>query len=607
VIWLGLDGLDPEWMDRLSAEGKVPNWSKLVSEGASAKLSSFMPILSPIVWTTQATGVGPDVHRVLDFQEIDPQSGEKVPISGRSRAVAALWNVASAAGRHVGVVGWWATHPAESVAGGFFVSDRAAPISFSAGTLSGAAFPPALDAAIGTIASRDGRIEAADLAGYVGMPPSGIAARLASPDGMKDPVFALGRILASTRVYQRIARELYDRDLPDFMTVYFEGTDAIGHVFASYAPPRLPCVSEPDAVRYGNAAIVYYETIDAILGQWMRRAREDGATLLVTSDHGFKWGAERPCERSSSEWSTAAFWHRPDGVIAAWGSGVAPGRDRSHPSVFDVAPTVLALLGLPADPRMPGRPIRSLFPEIANLAPARELETPTERVTAVPPTAAQVSEDTKKLVSLGYLSPQDAAAPRVPAPGGTTPGLTEGAWNNLGLYERETRGDLGAAERDFRRSLEIRPGYHSPLFNLAILYRREGEEARARDFLFRAISAGHPDPVGTILSWAGEYRASKQTGPEADLLRRAATAYPDDEPIARALGNALFQRHDCEGARAALAPFSESAREPETLNGLALYETCLGNRDRAVALFRRSLAMKAGQPGVTEALRVLER
>ena len=113
VIWLGLDGLDPEWMDRLSAQGKIPNWSKLVSEGASAKLSSFMPILSPLVWTTQATGVGPDVHRVLDFQEVDPASGEKVPISGRSRAVAAIWNVASAAGRHVGVVGWWATHPAK--------------------------------------------------------------------------------------------------------------------------------------------------------------------------------------------------------------------------------------------------------------------------------------------------------------------------------------------------------------------------------------------------------------------------------------------------------------------------------------------------------------
>src|SRR5207249_2463741 len=70
VIWLGLDGLDWDLLDRLSAEGRMPNWKRLTSEGYSAKLKSFMPVLSPVVWTTIATGVGPDVHRVLDFQEV---------------------------------------------------------------------------------------------------------------------------------------------------------------------------------------------------------------------------------------------------------------------------------------------------------------------------------------------------------------------------------------------------------------------------------------------------------------------------------------------------------------------------------------------------------
>ncbi len=93
----------------------MPNWKRLTAEGYSASLTSFMPVLSPIVWTTVATGVGPDVHRVLDFQEVDAKTGQKVPISGDSRAVPAVWNVASAAGLKVGVVGWWATHPAEEV------------------------------------------------------------------------------------------------------------------------------------------------------------------------------------------------------------------------------------------------------------------------------------------------------------------------------------------------------------------------------------------------------------------------------------------------------------------------------------------------------------
>jgi predicted AlkP superfamily phosphohydrolase/phosphomutase len=152
-----MDGLDWELVDRLAADGTMPNWKRLVDQGASARLASFAPLISPIVWTTAATGMPPDVHRVLDFQETDPKTGAKVPISGLSRAVPAVWNIASAEGRKVGVVGWWATHPAEEV-NGFFVSDHAAPILYDRLPLSGAAYPPALEAGIAQVASRDGAV-----------------------------------------------------------------------------------------------------------------------------------------------------------------------------------------------------------------------------------------------------------------------------------------------------------------------------------------------------------------------------------------------------------------------------------------------------------------
>src|SRR5688500_2435171 len=38
VIWLALDGLDWELLDRLSAEGKLPNWKRLTEEGYTARL-----------------------------------------------------------------------------------------------------------------------------------------------------------------------------------------------------------------------------------------------------------------------------------------------------------------------------------------------------------------------------------------------------------------------------------------------------------------------------------------------------------------------------------------------------------------------------------------
>src|SRR5262249_26766857 len=239
----------------------------------------------------------------------------------------------------------WATHPAEEVRG-FFVSDRASPILFDAGASAGSAYPAALQAGVAQVASRDGRVTDEEVARWLSMTPAEVAAARSSGAGMENKTVALARILASTGVYQRIARDLYDRERPDLTLLYLEGTDEIGHVFGSYTPPRLPCVTESDAVRYGRVADDYYALVDRLLGQWMRRASEDGATLVVHSDHGFKWGTDRPCGFSSESWTTAAFWHRPVGMLAAWGARVRRSTSRGEASLLDVPPPLLALLGL---------------------------------------------------------------------------------------------------------------------------------------------------------------------------------------------------------------------------------------------------------------------
>ena len=133
-----------------------------------------MPVLSPIVWTSVATGVGPDVHRVLDFQEVEPATGQKVPISGDSRAVPGGLERRLGRGLKVGVVGWWATHPAEEVTG-FFVSDHASPILFQGLPARRSGVPASsLAAGVEQIIARDGRVSDADLAPFVDAPPSEI-------------------------------------------------------------------------------------------------------------------------------------------------------------------------------------------------------------------------------------------------------------------------------------------------------------------------------------------------------------------------------------------------------------------------------------------------
>ena len=609
VIWIGMDGLDFEILDRLAASGAMPNWKRLASTGAgggwTARLKSDYPLISPVLWTTAATGRTPDVHRVLDFQEVDPATGRKVPISGLSRAVPAVWNLASASGRKVGVVGWWATHPAEVVEG-FFVTDRVSPLLFD-GSAAGAVYPQSLQDGVSRAAARESRVAAEDLASYVDTPAAEVTRALASGAGMKDPIVALSRILGATRTTQRVARELYDRTLPDLTAVYFEGTDEVGHVFASFTPPRIACpsVSDADAARFSKVAETYYAAADAILGQWMRRAEEDGAVLVVSSDHGFKWGDDRPCGFASGDWSTAAFWHRPEGVLAVWGPGVTAGKQRGVASIQDLAPTVLALLELPPTKAMTGSARTGEFGG-APPRPAADASVPeVHRVAAAEASTRDADEYAKKLLALGYLSPGQPAA--LAPTGGTRPGMTEGAWNNLGTYELQTRHDPAAARRAFEKALELAPAYPAPMFNLAVLSRDRRDFAGAETWLFRALGALKTDPGPAVSGWAREYEKRGQEAAARSLLARASREYPDDEAIARERAVLLHRAGDCRGAAAALAPFEAKTASPQTLNDLALFQTCLADRTAVERLLARSLELDPNQPAVAQALERVRR
>ncbi len=67
LIFLGLDGLDPTLTERYMAEGKLPNLSRLREMGSFHRLRTTFPPLSPVAWSTFATGVNPARHSMFDF------------------------------------------------------------------------------------------------------------------------------------------------------------------------------------------------------------------------------------------------------------------------------------------------------------------------------------------------------------------------------------------------------------------------------------------------------------------------------------------------------------------------------------------------------------
>jgi predicted AlkP superfamily phosphohydrolase/phosphomutase len=71
IIVLGLDGLDPKLTERWMEEGKLPNLRRLAENGSYSRLRTTYPPLSPVAWSTFATGVNPAKHNIFDFLNRD--------------------------------------------------------------------------------------------------------------------------------------------------------------------------------------------------------------------------------------------------------------------------------------------------------------------------------------------------------------------------------------------------------------------------------------------------------------------------------------------------------------------------------------------------------
>jgi predicted AlkP superfamily phosphohydrolase/phosphomutase len=74
TIFLGLDGLDPKLTERFIADGKLPNLARLAAVGSYRRLRTTYPSLSPVAWSTFATGVSPAKHNIFDFLDRDLKS-----------------------------------------------------------------------------------------------------------------------------------------------------------------------------------------------------------------------------------------------------------------------------------------------------------------------------------------------------------------------------------------------------------------------------------------------------------------------------------------------------------------------------------------------------
>ncbi len=619
VILVGWDGADWTLLDRLMKEGRLPNLSALVASGRTWELESFQPMASPLVWNTIVTGRTPIDHGVADFQEIDPKTRTRLPISGRSRKVPAIWNLASAKGLKVGVVGFWATWPAEKV-NGFLVSDRAAPVLFDPRLLvksQALTWPEGLADGVRIVLKREWDPPYEEVGKALRVSRAEFDAAILAGHDLDDPITGYRKILAATRVYAKISLDLYERERPDLTMVYFQGTDEIGHVAGRFVAPKLPQVRDEEFKKFRDAVEAIYVESDRILGQFRAKAGRDGATLVLVSDHGFKWGPDRPAFYSGVQFDTAFLWHRDPGMLAAEGPAILPSKERGKASVFDLAPTLCRLLGLPADPKFEGKAVSGLGgaalpPAVAPVSWEKTAKVERLVVRDMDETEKKAAEEfTKKLISLGYLTGSEAAAVDA-RPADRAGTETAGHYQNLATFLR-SRHKYEESLELYKKALEVNPKATTAWMNLSIALFQVDRWPESDEALLKAIQYGYNDPEAAVYRRVSTYmqRIERRPAVRKDLiryLRAVVSAFPQNDRYGASLGKALFEDQQCTESQQLFSKIV--ARKPsdvEALNLMALTSLCLEKPAEAQGWFRKSLAIDPNQPAVREASVQLER
>jgi hypothetical protein len=350
LILLCVDGADLDDVIMPMVEtGDLPVMRQMMDEGTWGELETFAPTLSPAVWTTLATGTPKTRHGIHGFtvfhlpgldasiHEFPLHSGLnfrliplleripgmpliRVPYTSDMRRVPAVWDVV---GRFssVGIFSWRTTWPVEPVNG--FAVASAVTLGETSLRATGGPNPERSLHPTGLFSDME---DAPKLPGIDAVRP------YLEPGTPLNPRDRKQRFIRSSLSRRPIhaLKHLMTRFEPSFTAAAFYSVDAFNHYFGE------------DHVLGGEFAPALeerYRFMDERLGELLE-ALDPETHVIVVSDHGF-------------DFENQNHVHAPAGVFIARGPGFTRGRRVRGLTVFDVAPLVLHLVGLPPGRDMP--------------------------------------------------------------------------------------------------------------------------------------------------------------------------------------------------------------------------------------------------------------
>jgi len=402
VYVLGLDALTLDVIGPLIERGELPNFQRLAEEGCWGRMPTIRPNNSAVIWTTITTGLnyrkhGIDAHQYyrLFGRRISRPMVRKINSLGLKVALRPLmwtnlmrehqmdytqlrarrvWDIVSDLGGSVCVVNFYQTWPAYPV-NGILVTDRLNSrrheemgINYESGA--SLSYPNELMKELSPLIVSPSQVPLDWLAGYVDLPENELRELRTCKWKKRDIRSELRFAVSSDLTTWQVFRHCLDSSPPFHLAVsLWRGIDNLQHTALRYVPfMNDPAVTEEERRKFGEIVPQAYRFADQIIGDILARMGP-ADTLFVVSDHGCAYEPKR-----------GAYGHKRSlapGVFYAYGKEFRQGFHMNTPTVFDVTPTILRVLGLPPAHNMDGRCLQeALTPQfLAEHPPLEPIET----------------------------------------------------------------------------------------------------------------------------------------------------------------------------------------------------------------------------------------
>jgi len=357
LLLIGWDAADWKIINPMIKEGKMPALKGLIERGVCGNLKTLDPPLSPMLWTSMATGVRPYKHGIGGFVEPRPDGEGLRPVTSTSRKVKAIWNILHHEKMKSNIVSWWPSNPVEPIDGAmvsnlFHVPNSAKIEDWKLGSHS--VHPESLKEDLGRLRVHPSEITLNMLTPFI---PNAVEDK----ELRKDKRFAgVLKVLSNAASVHAMSTYLQTKTEWDFMAVYHDAIDHFCHLAMKFHPPKREHIDQKEFDDYKGVVESAYQFHDMMLERSLALI-DDNTTVMLISDHGFHSDHQRPLY-IPKEPSGPAAEHSPYGVFVMAGPGIKNGGQKiSGASVLDVTPTILSFFDLPVGKDMDGRVLSSVY------------------------------------------------------------------------------------------------------------------------------------------------------------------------------------------------------------------------------------------------------